>query len=92
MVDSVDGHKYIGLILGKKLAFQLHIKESIKSANKGIGIIKFMSRYVPRSTLKIMYKSYVRSQLEYGDVIFHHLPLDGKYLSIYDLNELITNV
>ena len=61
MVNSVDEHKHIGLILDKKLTFQSHVKESIKKANKGIGIMKFMSKYVPRSTLEIMHKSYVRS-------------------------------
>ena len=51
-----------------------------------------MSKYVPRSTLETMYKSYVRSQLEYGDVIYHHPPLVGNHLSIYNLNELMTKV
>ena len=92
LVDSVDNHKHIGLTLDKKLTFQEHVKESIKKANKGIGIMRFMSKYVPRSTLETIYKSYVRSQLEYGDVIYHHPPLTGKHLSIYDLNELMTKV
>ena len=48
--------------------------------------MKLMYKYVPRSTLKIMYKSYVQSQLEYGDVIYHYPPLVGKHLSIYNLN------
>ena len=92
MVDSVDEHKHIGLTLDKKLTFHSHVKESIKKANKGIGIMRFMSKYVPRSTLETMYKSYVRSQLEYCDVIYHHPPLTGNHLSIYDLNELMTKV
>ncbi len=61
MVNSVDEHKHIGLILDKKLTFQSHVKESIKKANKGIGIMRFMSKYVLRSSLEKMYKSYVRS-------------------------------
>ena len=92
MVDSVDEHKHIGLTLDKKLTFQSHIKEAIKNANKGIGIMKFMSKFVPRSTLETMYKAYVRSQLEYGDVIYHRPPLVGNHLSIYDLNETMTKV
>ena len=44
--------------------------------------MKFMSKYVPRSTLETIYKAYVRSKLEYGDVIYHHPPLDGNDLSI----------
>ena len=56
MVNSVEEHKHIGLILDKKLTFQSHVKESIKKANKGIGIMKFMSKYVPRRKLEIIYK------------------------------------
>ena len=92
MVDSVDEHKHIGLTLDKKLTFQSHVKEAIKKANRGIGVMKFMSKYVPRSTLETIYKAYVRSQLEYGDVIYHHPPLDGNHLSIKKLNELMSKV
>ena len=89
MVDSVEEHKHIGLTLDKKLTFQSHIKEGIKKANRGIGIMKFMSKYVPRSTRETMYKAYVRSQLEYGDVIYDHPPLAADHLSIYNLNEIL---
>ena len=92
MVDSVDEHKHIGLTHGKKLTFQSNIKQAIKKANRGIGIMTFMSKYVPRSTLETMYKSYVRSQLEYGDVIYHHPSLVGDHYSIYNLNEIMTKV
>ena len=92
MVDSKEEHKHIGLTLDKKLTLQSHIKEGIKKANRHIGIMKFMSKYVPRSTLETMYKAYVRSQLEYGDVIYHHPPLAADHLSIYNLNEMMTKV
>ncbi len=36
-----------------------------------------MSKYAPRSTLEQVYKSHVRSHLEYCDVIFHESPADG---------------
>jgi hypothetical protein len=54
--------------------------------------MKFMSKYVPRFTLETIYKSYVRSQLEYADVIYHHPPLDGKHLSFCKLNPLMSKV
>ena len=59
MVNYVDEHKHIGLTLDKKLTFESHVTEAIKKANRGIGIMKFMSKYVPRFTLETMYKSYV---------------------------------
>ena len=51
-----------------------------------------MYKYVPRSTLDAMYKAYVSSQLEYGDVIYHHPPLAADHLSIYNLNEIMTKI
>ena len=91
-MDSVDEHKYICLTIDKKLTFQSHVNEAIKKANRGIGVMKFMSKYVPRSTLETIYKAYVRSKLEYGDVIYHHPPLDGNHLSIKKLNVLMSKV
>ena len=92
MIDSVEEHKHIGLTHDKKLTYQSHIKEAIKNANKGIGIMKFMSRYVPRSTLETMYKSYVRSLLEYGDIIYHHPPIHGNAATTNNLNELMSKI
>ena len=54
--------------------------------------MELMSKYVPRSTLETMYKSYCRSQLEYIDVIYYHPPLVGNHLSVYKVNELMTKV
>ena len=36
-----------------------------------------MSKYAPRKTLEIVFKSHVRSRLEYCDIIFHQPPADG---------------
>ena len=53
------------------LIFHKHIEEKIKKANKGIGLLKFLSRYTTRVVLDRMYKMYVRPHLDYGDVIYH---------------------
>ena len=47
------------------------MKEVIGKANRGIGVIKFMSRYIIRDVLDQMYKLYVRLHLDYGDVLYH---------------------
>ena len=41
-------------------------------ANKGLGLLKFLSRYATRDKLSLMYEIYVRSHLDYGDVIYHN--------------------
>ena len=70
-VKQVDEHKHLGLILDSKLSFSAHIKSSISKARKGIGLLKYLSKYLPRHTLNDLYKLYVRLHLDYGDVIYH---------------------
>ena len=64
--------KHLGVILDDKLNFRKHISEKIKTANKGLGLLKFLSRYATRDKLSLMYKMYVRPHLDYGDVIYHN--------------------
>ena len=63
--------KHLGFILDEQLNFNAHLKEVIEKANRGIGVIKFVFRYVTRDVLDQMYKLYVRPHLDYGDVLYH---------------------
>ena len=53
------------------LNFQSHVREKIVSARRGIGVIRYLSKYVTREVLDQMYKLYVRPHLHYGDIIYH---------------------
>ena len=64
-------HKHLGMILDSKLDFQSHIKEAIQKARRGIGMIRYLSKYVSRDVLDQIYKLYVRPHLDYGDIIYH---------------------
>ena len=64
-------HKHLGMILESKLSFQSHAREAIIKARKGIGIIRFLSRYLSRGVLDQIYKLYVRPHLDYSDIIYH---------------------
>ena len=70
-VKKVTEHKHLGIILDSKLSFSAHIKSAISKARKGIGFLKYLSKYLPRHTLNNLYKLYVRPHLYYGDVIYH---------------------
>ena len=70
-VKKVDEHKHLGIILDSKLSFSAHIKSAISKSRKGIGLLKYLSKYLPRHTLVEIYKLYVRPHLDYGDVIYH---------------------
>ena len=59
------------MILDTKLNFQSHVREAICKARRGIGIIRYLSKYVSRDILDQLYKLYVRPHLDYGDIIYH---------------------
>ena len=70
-VAKVDEHKHLGMILDSKMSFASHIQAVTLKCRRGIGMIKFLSTYLPHKTVEQLYKSYVRPHLDYGDVIYH---------------------
>ena len=70
-VKKVEERKHLGVILDTKLSFSAHIKAAISKTRKGIGLLKYLSKYLPRHTLNELYKLYVRPHLDYGGVIYH---------------------
>ena len=63
--------KLLGLVLDSKLSFEKHLNEKIIKANKNLGIIKHLSRFLPLRTLDQMFKVLVCSHLDYCDIIYH---------------------
>ena len=55
-VEQVSDHKHLGFILDSKLTFVNHINEKLSKARKGVGVIKYLSSYVPVKTLDQIYK------------------------------------
>ena len=71
VVPKGKEQKHLGLTLDSKLSFERHVSEKIIKAKKGIGIIKYLSKFLPIKTLDQMYKALVRSHLDYCDTIYH---------------------
>ena len=67
VVPKVKEQKHLGLTLDSKLSFERQFNEKIIKAKKGIGIIKYLAKFLPIKTLDQMYKALVRSQLDYCD-------------------------
>ena len=85
-VATVTEQKHLGLTLAPGLSFEKHLSEKIIKAKKNIGIFKHLSKFLPLRTLDQMYKTLVRSHLDYCDVIYHvpsitHPPTLGRTLS-----------
>ena len=70
-VFKKDEHIHLGMILDSKLNFNSNVREVIIKARRGVGIIRYLSKYVSRDVLEQIYKLYVRPHLDYGDIIYH---------------------
>ena len=53
----------------KPLNFNLYIKQKMSKAMKAIGIIKKLGETLPRHSLVVIYKPFVRPHLDHGDII-----------------------
>ena len=71
VVAKMNEQKHLGLILDSKLSFEKHINEKMIKAKKNLGIMKYLSMFVPTKTLDQMYKALVRPHLDYCDIIYH---------------------
>ena len=68
-VRTFQSQKHLGLILDERLNFTEHINSKISKCDKLIGIIKKLSISFPRNALLRIYKSFIRPQLDYADII-----------------------
>ena len=70
-VPVAKEHKHVGMILDSKLYLSTHDIETVVKARRGIGMIRYMAKYVSRDVRDQIYKLCVRSHLDYGDIIYH---------------------
>ena len=70
LVQRSTFQKHLGVYLDEQLNFNTDITEKISKASKGIGVIKKLFKSLPRNALLTIYKSFVRSHLDYGDIVY----------------------
>ena len=69
--NVAKANEHSGLILDSRLTLESHINDKIIKAKKNLGIIKYLSNFLPIKTLNQMYKALVCSHLDYCDIIYH---------------------
>ena len=69
-VQLANSQKHLRLILDSKLDFNEHIDNKINKCNKIIGIMKRFSLILSRKSLLTIYKSFVKANLDYADIIY----------------------
>jgi hypothetical protein len=70
VIREVTTHKHLGLTFNNTLSWTDHINNLVTKASRCIGLLKRLSRDVPRQCTEILYKSMIRPLLEYANIIF----------------------
>ena len=83
-VQVADSQKHLGLVLGSKLNFNEHIESKISKCNKIIGLMKKVSQIFSGKSLLTIYKSFVRPNLDYADIIYDK-PLNKSFKKKIDV-------
>ena len=69
-INRKSTQKHLGLLLDEKLNFSEHINEKLKKVTKSINLLRKLNLTLPCSSLLIIYKSFIRPHLEYGDIVY----------------------
>ena len=72
-IPSIASHKLLGFFLSNDGSWDIHINKSIEKAWKRIGVLRHLKKRLDRLSLQTIYFSFIRSILEYGDVIWDNL-------------------
>ena len=70
IITKYNPQKHLGIILNSNLNFNTNIDQNVKTCNKLIGLIGSLSVNLPRNALLTIYKSFIRSHLDYGDILY----------------------
>ena len=69
-MPSVTSHKHLGFFLFNDGSWDIHVGKSIEKAWKRIEIMRHLKTRLDRFSLQIIYFSFIRPILEYGDVVW----------------------
>ena len=86
-VERGPYHKHLGLILDETLNFKQNIVSAISKVNKGISIIKTLRYSLPRKSLIIIYRSFLKLLIDHGDIIYNQ-PQNDFFLKNWNQNNI----
>ena len=70
IMSQSNSQKHSGVTLDLKLTFEERILNALKKINRTIGLLRKLQSVLPRITLVIIYKAFVRPNLDYGDILY----------------------
>ena len=70
ILKQSEEERDLGILVDHQLNFKKHIEFITQKANRTLGVIKRHFKYLPEKYFVTLYKTMVRSKLEYGNVIW----------------------
>ena len=70
VVQRTSAQKHLGILLDEKLSFNQHLKDKIAKANKIINVLWKLSKYLSKSCLLTIYKSFINNSEIFHQVTF----------------------
>ena len=71
VLPTEDSESDLGILFKKNLKFDEHIDNTVNKVNRIIGLIKRKFTYMDKDLFLTLYKSLVRSHLDYGNLVFY---------------------
>lgn len=72
-LTKIENEKDVGVTFDHNLFFNTHISNIIKKGNRMKGLIQRSFEYLDKPTFNKLYKSLIRPQIEYANVVWHPL-------------------
>ena len=69
-MKEVSAHKHLGVTISSNLTWNKHIENVCTKALCGLDILRFLKYKLLRRSLELIYLSYIRPLLEYGDILY----------------------
>ena len=80
MIKSVSSHKHIGVIFSSNMSWHQHIESIVTKASKSVQLFSVLKFKLSRQVLEKIYKSFIRSLLEYADIVWHGCTIEESNL------------
>lgn len=78
IIEALDSHSHLGLILSSNLSWREHIFYIHQKASKRVHMLKCLKFKLNRDILITLYKSFIRPIFEYADCVW-----DGNAANIF---------
>ena len=73
------------MIVDSKLSYENHPQSVFSRVNKTIGLLRKFQPTLPRKSLVAIYKSFYRTNLDYGDVVYDQISKESIHQSLESL-------